>query len=198
MITRSEFNADPIRQFKKWYKAAEESGMKQPEAMTLATASKSKVPSARIVLFKGLNPEGFTFFTNYLSKKAKELDSNPKAAIVFYWPWLDKQIRIEGKVKKVTAQESDEYWGTRPRESQIGALASNQSSVIDGWTSLKKRVAELETQYCGKPIPRPIHWGGYCLIPNKIEFWSLGQYRLHDRYCYTKTGKKWNLKQLSP
>jgi pyridoxamine 5'-phosphate oxidase len=198
MNTRSNFNANPLLQFKKWYKAAEKSGIKQPDAMTLATTSKKGIPSARIVLFKGLNADGFTFFTNYQSRKAAELDTTQKAALVFYWPLLDQQIRIEGKVQRVSAKESDRYWATRPRESQVGALASKQSSVIPGWEGLRKKIAQLETQYVGQPIPRPSTWGGYCLVPQRIEFWSLGHFRLHDRFSYSKKGSSWKLVQLAP
>lgn len=198
MNTRSAFNSNPIRQFQKWYKAAEQSGIKQPDAMTLATASERGVPSARIVLFKGLNADGFKFFTNYQSKKAKDLKANSRAALVFYWPLLDQQIRIEGKVHVLSSKESDQYWATRPRESQIGALASKQSTEISGWSALRKTIAKLETQYLGQRIPRPENWGGFCLVAEKIEFWSLGNFRLHDRFCYTKKGRTWKLVQLSP
>lgn len=198
MNTLSDFDQNPLRQFQKWYKAAEKYGMKQPEAVTLATASRQGVPSARIVLFKGLNKEGFTFYTNYQSRKAKELDSNPRAALAFYWPGLDRQIRIEGQVIRVSAKESDRYWATRPRESQVGALASKQSSIVSGWPYLQNKIAKIEKLHLGKPIPRPETWGGYCLVPNRIEFWELGHFRLHDRFCYVKKAGKWKLVQLSP
>ena len=198
MKIEPHFDPHPISQFLNWYETAEKADIRQPEAMTLATATRNGTPSARIVLYKGLNQKGFKFFTNYQSRKSRELTANPKAALVFYWPSLNRQIRIEGKVQKLTRFESDEYWMSRPRESRIGAIASKQSSVIRNRDVLEKKIAELSVKYSEKDIPRPKNWGGYCLIPNRFEFWLLGDYRLHDRFLYQKRGKKWAFYRLAP
>lgn len=192
-----KLNSDPKKEFLKWYDEALNSGFKNPDAMTLATASKSGSPSARIVLYKGCDENGLRFFTNYNSQKGKELTANPKAAIVFYWAALDKQIRVEGRVKKLTAAESDAYWNTRPRESQINAAASPQSSIILDRTVLEKKALSLHLPENAQ-IPRPKHWGGFCLIPTRFEFWILGEYRFHDRFRYSKKGQNWTVCCLAP
>lgn len=197
-LKRSDLDPHPIPQFLRWYEVAEGAGIHQPDAMTLATATRTGTPSARIVLFKGLNNQGVRFFSNYSSRKAGELRTNPKAALVFFWSKLGRQVRIEGRVKRVSAKESDIYWASRPRESQLGAIASNQSSVIPEGPALEKKISKLEKRYAGKPIPRPKDWGGYCLIPSRFEFWSLGDFRVHDRYCYLKVKQNWKLVRLAP
>jgi pyridoxamine 5'-phosphate oxidase len=164
----------------------------------LATASRTRTPSARIVLFKGVNESGIKFFTNYSSRKGKELKSNPQAALVFYWSALDRQIRIEGKIQTLSPEESDAYWVSRPRESQVGAIASSQSSVIPNRQFLENKLKQIELKYAGKEIPRPKNWGGFCLLPKRVEFWISGEHRIHDRFCFLKKGKKWSVSRLSP
>lgn len=198
MMTRKDFDSDPLRQFQKWFQDAVQTQMKNPDAMTLATATPNGIPSARIVLYKGTNAKGIRFFTNYQSRKGEELLKNPYAALVFYWPGLDRQVRIEGVVEVLSPEESSEYWLSRPRESRISALASPQSSPVPNRQTLENRVTDLTAQFEGKEVTRPDHWGGYCLIPNRIEFWFAGDFRLHDRFCYIKKGQEWELIQLAP
>jgi pyridoxamine 5'-phosphate oxidase len=193
-----ELNSDPFKEFLKWYEMAEQAKLKNPNAMTLATANKKGVPSARVVLYKGTNQKGFLFYTNYKSQKAVELEENPHAALVFYWPSLDRQIRIQGKIEKISRAESDQYWETRPRESQIGALASQQSSKILGRKELEEEIKKLAHQFEDKKIPRPLHWGGFCLVPDHFEFWIEGKYRIHDRFCYTRKRNEWEFYQVAP
>jgi pyridoxamine 5'-phosphate oxidase len=145
-----------------------------------------------------MNPKGIRFFTNFKSRKGKELLSNPRAAVVFYWPALDRQVRIEGKVELLSPEESDEYWKTRPRDSRIGSAASPQSSVVPDVEVLEEKVNELSLKYEGKDVPRPAHWGGFCLVPNRFEFWVSGLNRLHDRFCYIKKQKIWTQVRLAP
>src|SRR5687768_9333651 len=166
--------------------------------MMLATSSPDARPSARVVLLKSFDHNGFVFFTNYDSRKSSELKQNPFAALLFWWPTSDKQIRIEGKVVFVTEKESDDYFATRPRGKQIGAWASNQSQVIEGRDTLNERVAELEQQYQGKEVPRPPYWGGFRLVPNQFEFWLGQPDRLHDRIRYQRERGRWTIERLSP
>lgn len=193
-----DFDPDPWTQFHQWYNDAVQSKIKNPEAMTLATATPRGVPSARIVLFKGMNTKGFKFYTHYKSRKGLELKANPRASLLFYWSTLDRQIRIEGKIERVSKADSDQYWHSRPRESCLSALASNQSQPIAGREALEKKFKELSQKFINKKIPRPAHWGGYVLIPQRFEFWIAGNHRLHDRYCYLKKGKNWKILQLGP
>lgn len=173
---------EPIGQFTEWFNQARNNEkILEANAMCLATASKDGTPSARYVLLKGFGPDGFKFFTNYESRKGKELDENPKAALTFYWDVLRRSIRIEGKVLRLSEKESDEYFHSRPRESQIGACASNQSTPISGRCVLTSAEQELTTKYSDHIIPRPSYWGGYILIPHSIEFWQGQSTRLHDR-----------------
>lgn len=190
--------SNPLNQFKIWYEDAMQSTSPQPDAMVLATATRNGYPSARIVLFKGMNPRGLRFFTNYLSRKGKELSRNPRAALVFYWPELGRQVRIEGKVKPLSPLESDEYWKSRPKESRIGALASKQSAMIKDRQSIEKQILKLEKKYPGSEVPRPDHWGGYVLIPQYFEFWILGDHRIHDRFSYQLKSGKWKQNRLAP
>ncbi len=166
--------------------------------MTLATATPAGLPSARMVLLKGVDARGFLFFTNYESRKARQLESNPHAALVFYWHAAQRQVRITGRVIKLSAAESDAYFATRPRESRLAALASRQSAVIESRAALESRYAELAAKYPNAAPPRPIHWGGYRVHPDEIEFWQQGPHRLHDRLRYRKRRGAWILERLSP
>ena len=190
---------DPLRQFQRWFDDARAAALPLPEAMTLATATEEGRPSARLVLLKQADEQGFVFYTNYGSQKALELDANPQAALVFYWPQLERQVRIEGSVSRVSPAESDEYFQTRPRQSQIGALASPQSEVISGRDVLQQRFDELEEFYGDREIERPAHWGGYRLRPERIEFWKGRPGRLHDRLLYELQPEgSWTIKRLAP
>ncbi len=190
---------DPIKLFLNWFDAALASGSRLPESMTLATATKDGKPSARVVLLKQVDAEGFVFYTNYRSAKARELDENPQAALVFYWVGLDRQVRVTGRVERVSAAESDEYFKTRPRESQLGALASPQSEVIGGREILEQGLRELEAEFRDREVERPAHWGGYRLKPERIEFWENRPGRLHDRIVYDlQPDGSWSIKRLAP
>jgi pyridoxamine 5'-phosphate oxidase len=190
---------DPIKQFQIWLDDAIAAKLPLPEAMNLATATPEGRPSARMVLLKQVDDEGFVFFTNYHSPKAVQLESNPYAALVFYWSPLDRQVRVEGKVERTSAEESELYFQTRPRESQIGAWASPQSSVIPSREVLEQRAQELEEYYRDREIECPGHWGGYRLRPDKIEFWKSRPGRLHDRILYElMSDGTWAIKRLAP
>ena len=192
-------DANPIRQFQLWFDEAVGRGLPLAEAMTLCTASIDGKPSARMVLLKGVSESGFVFYTNYNSSKARELEENPRAALVMYWTVLDRQVRVEGSVVRVSAAQSDEYFRTRPRESQLGALASPQSEVIESREVLEKTYAELDALYRERPINRPDHWGGYILKPERIEFWQNRTGRLHDRILYqTDASGSWSIQRLAP
>jgi len=198
-IKKADLAPDPIVQFKRWYEEALGSGLENPDAMTLATASADGRPSARIVLLKTVDEGGFVFFTNYKSRKARELAENPWASLVFLWDPLGRQVRIEGPVEKTTAAESDDYHHSRPRGSQLGALVSRQSEVITNRNALDARLEKLTGRYEAKEIPRPDFWGGYRLRPTTIEFWQHRDNRLHDRLRYGRreTGE-WVLERLAP
>jgi pyridoxamine 5'-phosphate oxidase len=189
---------DPIRQFQAWFNDAIAAKLPMPEAMTLATATPDGKPSARMVLLKQVDQDGFVFYTNYRSAKAAQLDANPYAALVFYWTQLDRQVRVEGSVTKTSPEESRDYFRTRPRESQIGAWASEQSEVIAGRDVLEQRARELETLYCDRDVDCPEHWGGYRVKPERIEFWKSRIGRLHDRILYEREGPAWTIRRLAP
>ena len=189
---------DPLEEFRKWYRHAVRSGTKLPDAMALATATRDGVPSVRMVLYRGLSHGGFVFFTNYNSRKARELARNARAAIVFSWPALERQVRAEGVVRKLSAAESDRYFRSRPRESQLSAWASPQSAEISGRAFLEQKFEAVSRHYGRRRIPRPPFWGGFTLIPQKIEFWEGQPYRLHDRLCYEKRGRGWRAVCLAP
>jgi len=189
---------DPMKQFEQWFTDAEASGTPIPNAMILSTASKESVPSARIVLLKGFDDRGLVFFTNYESRKARELEENPRATLLFHWPESERQIRISGMVSKVSKEESEEYFKSRPHGSRIGAWASKQSSIIGSRKELEKKMDELRKRYEGKDIPLPPHWGGYRLMPTEFEFWQGGVNRLHDRILYEKKNEGWARNRLSP
>ena len=192
-------DANPIQLFQRWFDEAITSGSRLPDAMTLATASKDGMPSARMVLLKQVDDDGFVFYTNYNSQKARQLDENPRAALVLYWVQLDRQIRVEGTVERISAAESDSYFSTRPRESQIGALASPQSEAIESREVLEQRFRELDELYRERSVDRPQHWGGYRLNPNRIEFWQNRTGRLHDRIVYERQADgSWTIKRLAP
>ncbi len=198
-LDEATVDRDPIKQFRLWFDAAIASGSRLPESMTLATATKDGRPSARVVLLKQVDEAGFVFYTNYRSAKAKELDENPQAALVFYWVGLDRQIRVDGRVEPISATESDEYFNTRPRESQLGALASPQSEVIESRKVLEDRLRELDEHYRDREVLRPSHWGGYRLKPDRVEFWENRPGRLHDRIAYDlQADGSWTIKRLAP
>jgi pyridoxamine 5'-phosphate oxidase len=189
---------DPFRLFHHWFRQAVKSSSLDPNAMTLSTLGPSGKPSSRVVLLKGLDKKGFVFFTNYLSRKGRDLKVHPQAALLFFWPELGRQVRVEGRAVRISAAESEDYFRTRPRGSQLSAWASRQSQVIPNRVLLEKRMKDLARQYHGKEIPRPPHWGGYRVVPVLIEFWSGRLNRLHDRLSYKKSGRAWTRQRLSP
>ena len=192
-------DSNPIRQFQSWYDEAISAGLPMADAMTLATATTDGRPSARMVLLKLVDERGFVFYTNYRSRKARELEANPWAAIVFHWERLEKQVRAEGRVSRISAAESDQYFQTRPRESQLGAIASPQSDVIESREVLEQRFRDLEDDYRDRTIERPSHWGGYRLTPERIEFWKGRPGRLHDRLLYElDRNGTWTRSRLAP
>lgn len=198
-LDEKEVELDPIKQFQLWLDEAFAANLPLPEAMTLATATPEGRPSARMVLLKQVDGDGFVFFTNYHSAKAAQLEANPYAALVFYWATLERQVRVEGKVERTTAAESEEYFQTRPRESQIGAWASPQSKAIADREVLEQRARELEEYYRDRAIECPGHWGGYRLRPDRIEFWKGRVGRLHDRILYELLSDgAWTIKRLAP
>lgn len=181
-----------------WFAAAREAGVREPEAMTLATASSDGGPSARMVLLKGAGPEGFDFYTNTESRKGRDLAGNPRAALVFYWEVLGRQVRVEGRVRRLCEAESAAYFASRPLGSRLGAWASRQSEVIDGREELERRLAEVQDRFGGEEPPLPDWWGGYRLTPHMVEFWQHREDRLHDRLRYRRASGRWILERLSP
>lgn len=198
-LDRDDLDPDPFRQFAKWYDLVRRSGTREPTAMTLATASADGAPSARTVLLKGVDDAGFLFYTNYESRKGRELGDNPRAALLFYWPHFDRQVLICGTVARERPEASDAYFAIRPRDSQLGAWASDQSRVIAHRDVLEQRLAALAQRFQGRDVPRPPHWGGFRLIPTSFEFWQSGSARLHDRFRYERAeGTAWKIERLAP
>jgi pyridoxamine 5'-phosphate oxidase len=199
VLHESDADPDPLAQFRRWFEEAVAAGLPQPEAMALATATPDGRPSLRMVLLRGFDERGFVFYTNYDSRKGRELQANPRAALAFYWFEMDRQVRIEGRVERVTPQESDAYFRTRPRGSRLGAWASPQSRVIAGRAVLERRVQEVAAEYDGQEVPRPEYWGGQRVVPEVIEFWQGQPDRLHDRLCYRRLEEGgWRLERLAP
>ncbi|WP_198555100.1 pyridoxamine 5'-phosphate oxidase [Siphonobacter sp. SORGH_AS_0500] len=190
--------SNPIDQFRIWFQEATASQVPEPNAMHLATVSASGQPSGRIVLLKTVDEQGFVWYTNYESKKGHELADHPQAALTFFWVELERQVRIEGKVEKVTEEDSDAYFAVRPRSSQIGAWSSPQSQVITNRETLEENEKRFQEQFLNQPVPRPAHWGGYRLIPQRMEFWQGRPSRLHDRLLYTFTDNQWQIERLAP
>ena len=188
---------DAVTQFKRWFDEAVTAEMPMVNAMTLATVSADGQPSARIVLLKGVDDDGFVFYTSYQSRKGKELADNPAAALLFYWTELEREVRIEGRVEKVPAREADEYFASRPLGSRHAAIASPQSAVVENRTALEARFAGAVTNYGDNP-PRPAEWGGYRLTPDTLEFWQGRPNRLHDRLLYSRAGSGWKIERLAP
>src|SRR3989344_2177714 len=190
--------ADPLKQFRAWFKDAERSGIRDPNAMTLATSTKQGKPSARTVLLKDTKSKGFIFYTNYKSRKGRDLQENPHASLLFHWPELGRQVRIVGRVEKVSRMTSESYFWSRSRESQLIASISEQSAVIESRDVMDLKMRELGKRFAGKRIPLPPQWGGYCLKPKEIEFWQSGEHRLHDRVRYVQKGRRWKRERLAP
>ena len=198
-LLEKDVDANPVLQFEKWWQQAIESKIDEVNALTLSTSSLSGVPSSRIVLLKGIQDNGFTFFTNYDSKKGKEMEQNPRVALLFFWKEMERQVRIEGIAGKINAEESDEYFISRPRESRIGAWSSPQSTVINNREVLQENVLKYEKEFEGKEVSRPINWGGYNVQPRLMEFWQGRPGRLHDRIQYSKDQQNnWQIKRLAP
>lgn len=199
-MTDMSANPDPLDRFREVFsaaKAAVPDGV-DATATTLATADHEGRPSARVVLLKGVDDRGFVFYTNYGSRKARELDENPVAALCFYWPSIDQQVRVEGRIERVSEKESDAYFAERPRESQLGAWASRQSETLSSRQDLVSRLREAESRFAGSAVSRPDFWGGYRLRPDWIEFWQRGEFRLHHRAAYTRQENQWRLEELYP
>lgn len=197
-LSENDVAANPFLQFKKWFSDAVEAQLYEPNVMTFATADSDGKPSARIVLLKGFDENGFVFYTNYESRKANDLVENPQAAAVFFWAELERQVRIEGIVSKIDKETSEAYFHSRPIGSQIGAIASPQSSVITDRTILEEKVSMLTAEYEGKVIPKPDNWGGYLIEPKRIEFWQGRSSRLHDRITYDFIEGSWKISRLAP
>jgi len=193
-----ESDPDPIEQFRGWFEEALAAELHEPNAMTLATATPGGSPSARMVLLKGFDERGFVFYTNYEGRKAEELEANPRAALVLYWGELRRQVRVEGGVSRLPDAESDAYFAGRPRGSQLGAWASEQSRPVSDRGVLEQRLRELEANYEGHDVPRPPFWGGYRVEPETIEFWQGRENRLHDRLVYRRSDGQWRRERLQP
>jgi pyridoxamine 5'-phosphate oxidase len=197
-LRRSDLLADPLEQFTRWFDEARSAPILEPNAMTLATVDAAGQPSARTVLLKAADRRGLTFYTNLESRKAREIAANPKAALLFWWPPQGRQVRFEGEIEPVDEAEADAYFATRPRGSQIGAWASAQSNVVADRAALDAAERQMEARFADGPVPRPPFWGGYRLVPARVEFWQGRINRLHDRLRYTRRGDGWDLERLAP
>ncbi len=198
-LLEKDVDSNPMLQFEKWWDEAIKNNIVEPNAMTLATCNSSGKPSARIVLLKGLHEDGFLFFTNYDSRKGKEIEINPFVSLVFLWKEIERQVRIEGSVEKISEAESDAYFSKRPRESRIGAWSSHQSTPIERREVLEKNYEQYDKKFTTDDVPRPKNWGGYIVHPNLIEFWQGRQGRLHDRLQYNLSANKtWKIERLAP
>ena len=198
-LQKSDLDPDPFEQFARWFQDARQAGIPLPNAMTLATADGAGKPAARMVLLKEVDARGFVFYSNEESRKGQELQDNPRAALVFYWPPLARQVRIEGRVERVAADAADRYFASRPRGHQLGAHASAQSRVIADRPFLEERLQEMTDKFAGQDVPRPPHWGGYRVVPEMLEFWQEGENRLHDRLRYRRDGEDgWVIERLAP
>jgi pyridoxamine 5'-phosphate oxidase len=197
-LLENDLDGDPLRQFASWFGEAAAAGVREPHAAALATATAGGVPSVRVVLVKALDERGFVFFSDYASRKGRELAVNPRAALLFHWDPLGRQVRIEGPVERTSAEESVAYIRTRPRSSQVSALASPQSQTIESREELERRVADLERRYAGSDLPMPSSWGGYRLAPETLEFWQQRHDRLHDRLSFRRAGEGWRVERLAP
>jgi pyridoxamine 5'-phosphate oxidase len=196
-LSEADADADPLQFFTRWLREAVDAGLPLPNAMTLATVSADGAPDARIVLLKGLEHGSFTFYTNYRSRKARQLEARPAACLVFQWSELERQVRIEGTVEKVSAEESDQYFATRPLGARLSAWASAQSETVSSRAELEKSLEEARARFNEQP-PRPPHWGGYRVLPRRIEFWQGRADRLHDRLLYARAGAAWRMERLAP
>ena len=197
-LSEEKIDNDPFAEFGVWMDEALKAKVNEPTAMTLSTVSAEGRPSSRVVLLKGYDREGFVFFTNYNSRKGRELAGNPFAAVNFFWPELERQVNISGLTSKVSAEESDEYFKSRPFTSRVGAWASNQSEKIDSRMSIMMKAAKLLVKYASGNVPRPPHWGGFRIVPDRFEFWQGRESRLHDRICYERINGEWLISRLSP
>lgn len=197
-LDENSVHKDPFKQFNLWFAEASDGGVPEFNAMTLSTVSADCKPSSRIVLLRGLSENGFSFFTNYNSRKGKEIERNNSASLLFFWPQMERQIRIEGTLLKLSPEESDDYFKSRPKESRIGAWVSEQSSVISNRKHLEDKYLEIADNFINSEVPRPPYWGGFSLKPNYFEFWQGRQNRLHDRISYSLINSKWKIERLAP